>query len=374
MKTITEYVKNDTTFADLPDGLKDGVLFDIETTGFKAEYNPIYLIGCANACDDGYLITQFLAESRSDERELLDAFISYITEISNAAEKPVPLITFNGNRFDIPYVDRRTAKYGGSYCLAAHPKYDIYRFASKNKTLFGLPDLKQKSLERFIGIERDDMYSGGELIDVVKEYHEDHDPKKERLLLLHNNEDVKGMIALLTLFNLSEVALSENITIDDIMTDEDAGDVTVIFSGALGKPLPAEFTIHEEGFHIKMGPARLKGAIKPYTGTLRLYFSDTSSYVYLIDEKKIVPKLIAADIPKDRKRKAEPAECFAEKEGVFIRIPSSGADIYDTHRYIKEHKAKEEYAALDMSEGISKEWLSLYISDLLRERICTRMD
>ena len=64
--------------------------------------------------------------------------------------------------------------------------------------LFALPDLKQKTVEQFIGLNRQDMYNGGELIKVYQEYQKNPDEKLISLLKQHNYEDVIDMPKLLS--------------------------------------------------------------------------------------------------------------------------------------------------------------------------------
>lgn len=68
--------------------------------------------------------------------------------------------------------------------------------ARKCKSILSLSDYKQKTIEHFLGIEREDMYSGGELIDIYRKFaakpsdtaHNEY----RKLLLLHNHDDIEG--------------------------------------------------------------------------------------------------------------------------------------------------------------------------------------
>ena len=59
--------------------------------------------------------------------------------------------------------------------------------------MLGLENLKQKSIERFLGIAREDKYNGGQLIEVYGEYLQTHSELLKHLLILHNEDDLKGM-------------------------------------------------------------------------------------------------------------------------------------------------------------------------------------
>ena len=70
--------------------------------------------------------------------------------------------------FDIPYLTNKCQKYKIPEPFSAYEYVDIYKMISGFRFLFALPNLKQKTVEQFIGLEREDAYNGGELIDVYK--------------------------------------------------------------------------------------------------------------------------------------------------------------------------------------------------------------
>ena len=53
--------------------------------------------------------------------------------------------------------------------------------------------MKQKSIEQFLGLAREDKYNGGQLIEVYREYLMTHESFLYDLLILHNEDDLKGM-------------------------------------------------------------------------------------------------------------------------------------------------------------------------------------
>lgn len=103
------------------------------------------------------------------------------------------IITFNGNGFDIPYLRAKCSKYQISDPFENKTFIDIYKQVRSLKFLLALPDLKQKTIEQFLGMEREDKYNGGELIEVYHTYVKN--PSDELLCLLkqHNYEDVLAM-------------------------------------------------------------------------------------------------------------------------------------------------------------------------------------
>ena len=107
------------------------------------------------------------------------------------------LVHFNGDTFDIPFLEKRCARLKLPYSLNGLNSVDIYRKIRPLKKLLGLCSLKQKAVEAFLGVDRKDVCSGGELIEVYNEYLHTHDEGLLKLLLLHNEDDLKGMPSIL---------------------------------------------------------------------------------------------------------------------------------------------------------------------------------
>lgn len=190
MKTLKNPILSDTTkeLASFFEAPQDILFFDIETTGFSARSACVYLIGCAYLTTNGWETRQFFAETPDDEADVLQQFFSF------AASFPV-MVHFNGTTFDVPFLQTRAKKFGLSF-VPASVQHDIYKKISPYKNLLHLPGCRQKQLEEFIGIHREDHFNGGELIELYHSY--TRQPTKELLdiLLLHNREDLEGMTTL----------------------------------------------------------------------------------------------------------------------------------------------------------------------------------
>ena len=112
-------------------GKREEILFfDIETTGFSADYSHLYLIGCIFYHQDCWHLLQWFAETAESEEELLHAFFSFIKKFQI-------LIHFNGDRFDIPFLIKRCSHLGLSYDFSDIISIDIYRRIKPYKTLIG---------------------------------------------------------------------------------------------------------------------------------------------------------------------------------------------------------------------------------------------
>lgn len=102
-------------------GPKEQLLFfDIETTGFSGDTSQLYLIGCVYHDGFGWKLIQWFADTRQAESELLDAFFVFIKRFKT-------LIHFNGDRFDIPYLEKCCRRLGPSHSFEGMESMDIYK-------------------------------------------------------------------------------------------------------------------------------------------------------------------------------------------------------------------------------------------------------
>ena len=167
--------------------LPDILFLDIETTGFLTGSSSIYLIGCAYYEDGNWKLRQWFAQTPDEESEILSAFLTF-------AEPYSYLIHYNGNTFDLPFLRKKADKYGISYTLSSKKGLDIFRRITPYKNFLKLPDCKLKTIESFLGIHREDIYTGGQLIQVYHDYTSSHDYDLYHTLILHNADDMKGML------------------------------------------------------------------------------------------------------------------------------------------------------------------------------------
>ena len=168
--------------------MKLGVL-DIETTGLNSRRSQ-FVLGGLLTIDDNYLkVEQFFAEDLKQEQETLQAFIS-------AVEKTDFLLTYNGQHFDIPFIKSR-ARSAAEQLPFNLDLYQVVRSYSPIRKF--LPNLKQKTVENFMGLwdSRKDEISGKESVDLYYEYVSEKNPAVKQRILLHNHDDVLQLYRLL---------------------------------------------------------------------------------------------------------------------------------------------------------------------------------
>ena len=171
------------TLDELIDIPPNHFVFDIETTGLNSNYCKVILIGILFNQDNKTVIKQFFADTEDDEKELLLSFINTIKNYQNH-------ITFNGLTFDIPFLNTRLKKHNIDFYLSKNDDIDILKLIRPFKEKLSLSDCKLKTIEKYLGIHREDTISGKESIDLYKDYSVNQNIDLKEKILLHNYEDI----------------------------------------------------------------------------------------------------------------------------------------------------------------------------------------
>jgi len=209
---------------------------DIETTGFSHKYNSIYLIGLVHYSykDIGWKLVQFFADNLNDEKNLLYQFNEYIKDFKIA-------ITYNGDSFDIPFLENRMSKYNLSSNLKGIESFDIYRKVKLESSYLNLGNFKLKTLEESIGIFRDDKYTGKDCVEFYNQYLNTKDEVLLNRILNHNYDDLYYLIPVMNIFNIIEDSKSLFILNNGnkvkvkIKNIEIQGDILIIYCEASKK-------------------------------------------------------------------------------------------------------------------------------------------
>lgn len=291
------------------------LLMDIETTGFTAGATHLYLIGCCYYEGGKWHIIQWFAEHYEEEEELLRSFFEFSRNYTH-------LIHYNGNNFDIPYLQNKCTQHHLFYDFGHLTGVDLYRRISPYKKLLKLDSLKQKSIERFLHLPRNDKYDGGQLIGIYHDYVKN--PLKEacELLVLHNYEDLKGMLDILPVLAYVDV-FNQPLHVTHARRLE--------YTNSAGKPVPALIidavlpvavpvpvsygvqdcflTIRDDELSIKISMLR---------GELKFFYPDYQNYYYLPEEDMAMHKSVAAYVDKNHRQQATARNCYLRKSGLFL--------------------------------------------------------
>lgn len=182
---------------------EEAVFLDIETTGLSPMRSFIYLIGLVfiDLKKVTMHITQLIAEDRDEEEEILKLMKERLKGYKT-------VVTYNGNSFDLPFIAKRSERYGIE--PIAMDSFDMYEKLRLHKDTLKLDGLKQKNIEKKLGITREDRYNGGECINFYKDYVKNKSAESFDKFVLHNYDDLLYMPATMSILDL----LDEKITID----------------------------------------------------------------------------------------------------------------------------------------------------------------
>lgn len=194
----------------VPDILKKRILnkkicfMDIETTGFSRKYNHIILIGILYIDNSKTEIIQFFAANEKDEKTLLSEFKDFISDFE-------VVVTFNGDAFDIPFINSRLIHHRINYQLDKNQGIDILKVIRNKKNILGLEKCNLKSIEKFLGIAREDTINGKESIEMYYEYIKTKNDNIRDIILRHNYEDIYNLPKVMKIFDIIDEKSRINI-------------------------------------------------------------------------------------------------------------------------------------------------------------------
>ena len=169
-------------------------IVDIETTGLSAERDAVVLIGLMLPKGDTFVARQYLAEDVQEEQEVLKTFLDDVAHAD-------AVVTYNGARFDIPFIKHRMEVLGLDSKRFQHVyNLDLYPMLRKFSDIPKfVANLKQKTVEAFAGLwsNREDEIDGGESVKLYFHYAATGDEEAEAKILLHNRDDIMQLGRLL---------------------------------------------------------------------------------------------------------------------------------------------------------------------------------
>ena len=308
---------------------EETVYFDIETTGFSADVTALYLIGCIYFKEGEWQLLQWFAEDNKSEKEALSAFSDFIKDKKY-------LICYNGTTFDLPYLTKKYEKYSLSFQAYKYKIIDFYRVFSSYRKFLGLSGLKQKEVEAYLGILREDKYSGGELVEwyakFLKLRFSDSSEKEEiyKTLILHNSDDLAGLARLTKLYNFIKELETLINSGDELEIDCVVDDTTgkIILSTKVDFDILRKDELRGDGFSCcfidESTANRIDLTLDMYETELKLFYKDYKNYYYLPKEDMVIHKSLAAFVDKENKVKASASNCYTRQRGSFIKLPESG--------------------------------------------------
>lgn len=373
---------------------KNSVCFDIETTGLSPASSFLYLIGCVYQDNGRFYLIQWLSDDILKEEELLLDFTEWLSRFRC-------LIHYNGTAFDIPYLAAKCKKYGIACNFDSFGSIDIYKRILPYRRYFPTQNLRQRTMEEFLRIKREDVFSGQDLIPVYTAYlgrarYETYHNGEQAgdyaclssdqvlaalqtngrlpdipaatllsFLLGHNREDAANLPALLALLSYTD-GFGCRFACEGAQEERNAVVIRLRTACPVPVPLTAEFqafTKSENACHCTFS---LSGdcavlRIPVFEGEVRHYYENYKDYYYLTEEGIVSHKSVAAYVSTQYRRKAKPEECFYKKSGRFL--PQAAA--YDTPYYLRAYKQKISYFEITEEFLSSPEKLTRYACHIL---------
>ncbi len=338
----------------------DILLFDIETTGIDYRFTHIYLIGAVCFHDNTGTSIQWFAESPEEELSILKGFLSFCSSYSY-------LLHYNGNRFDIPYLAKKCHYYQLTETLQKKTSIDLFFYLRPHKHLLKLPNLKQKTLESFLSVNRKDMFDGKDLISVYQAYCADFDSVKRDILLLHNYEDITGLMHILPLLTLCHLKY-ENLMVNDITensyhTVDHLPKKELLVTLTSDCHLPFTITLSNDLYYMIRSNNTIKLRIIILEKELKHFFQQYKDYYYLPMEDMAIHKSVAVYADKSNRRKANASNCYVKKKGSFLPQPANG----NPADYRLSYKDKQTYFVYDGKFIHNKAQFTEYVKSILRE-------
>ena len=343
--------------------LEDVLFFDIETTGLGPGNSRVFLIGVIekNREDPYPVLIQFLAEENTENEEM-----ALLRSFSALAQKKKHLAHFNGTTFDVPYLAHRCRYLGLDQSFSSLSQIDLYRELSKLSPFFSqMPDHKQKSYENLMHYPRKDQLSGKEMINFYQIYVKSNEINIQNLLLLHNHDDLKGMLSLLPLgylkdffsgyFSVLEVQEIQESTLEGCQIRH------LLFSLEFPFSIPVRLSAATNLCRISIENSRGKIKMPLYEGTLKYFYPDYQNYYFLPYEDEAIHKSVAIYTDPSRRRKAKASECYKKYTGTFVSAPGNLP-----LPLLKEHYKDSSTYALWPFKDSSPKFLRKYLLEILK--------
>lgn len=300
---------------------KEKALFmDIETTGLSKEKTSLYLIGCGYYIGDDLITKLFFADSPDEELELLNAYIDFQKSFSH-------LFHFNGTKFDIPYLEYKAKKYNIDGIFDNICQVDVYIMSKPLRQLLFPVSMRQKCIEEFMQISREDKYNGGELIEVYHSYCKDKSPESFNALITHNLEDVLGMHKILPILHYLDLMKNPLVYQDHFVNEY------TDFNGNKGKELIINYTSNvniPKSFNARTETLYLKANAETNIFSFRLpiitcdmkrFYENYRDYYYLKYQDCCIHKSAAMGLEKSQYIKATKENCYQKITGDFVKQP-----------------------------------------------------
>lgn len=292
---------------------EDAVFFDIETTGLSRKTSHLFIIGAIYKEADQVIFLQWFVQRPSEEKEVL-------TEFSQLVADKKTLLHYNGQTFDIPYVQYRAGFWDLEDPCSPEKgleSQDLYQKMRSLKDLFHCASMKQKDAEKILHFPRKDQVDGKELLEIYHAYMRSGDENALDVLLLHNRDDLFGMLTiyrfLLYIQDLKKGAIPPAVSL--------AGDCLYL-KLTTEDSCPANLEVSTDHYSLAIQGNEVLITLQGSAGCFRHYYQNYKDYFYLPLEDTAIHKSVGIYVDPSCREKAKADNCYTKKEGHFFYQPS----------------------------------------------------
>lgn len=311
MYTHTETFTTDIAMADKT------LLLNIETTGLSSRNAFIYMIGLGWQHDAVLTFECLLAESRMDERKLLDAFHDRLLAFDQ-------IFTYGGHSFTYRFLTERWYNYHDEKdnLFDGIQTDDLQKDISAYKAFLPLADLKKLTVEQFLRFNRQSLQTGKEMIDIYTQWERSHATDLRAMLLAHHTDDMQSLIQLQSLsaytgfwkgyFTVLSWQIEKN---------------HCIFRLSLAETIMQPIQYQTEYAVVSLDANEAIVTVQVYSGRLKHFLpGPVKDYYYLPAEDQAVHRSVACYVDKAYRQKATAATCYITRESFFL--PTGQNDLY----------------------------------------------
>lgn len=293
----------------MPDSplLENHFLLDIETSGLLKNNHSIISIGIIYQESSKIKSVQWFAKSTMVEKELLIAFLQFCQPFSK-------VYTYNGNRFDIPFILSRLTYHGLN-------TDDFTRLLCIDlKKVISKLDDKRMIAEQILGYTRVSTLTGKEIARLYPLLSKNNTTTHQSVILNHQLDELKSLLCFYEYYTLI------NHLADYQLLDLDSSDNMVLCVKLQTlHPFKNACVIKVQNIELVWSAQTpyLLLRIPIYQGVFKKYLRPAKDYYWITDQQQLMHKSIAQFIPKAFKQKVHPKDCFIKQSGAFIKLYTS---------------------------------------------------
>lgn len=291
------------------------LFIDIETTGFTAKGSSLYLIGCIYYKEKSFYLIQWFATNYEDEVNILKEFFHFSKDYSS-------FVHFNGNNFDIPYLQQKAIFYKLPDTFERFEALDLYRRIAPFKDFLKLPNCKQKTIETFLNVDREDTFQGGELISIYHDYVQSPNDFNLQALLLHNADDIQGLVTLLPVLAYCDLFM-DTVRVTKVQANyytdyNDDKKQEILMKLHFKNPLPVTISQSIRGCYFTGFESEGTLKVPLFEGELKYFYANYKDYYYLPVEDNAIHKSVAHFVDRDHRIKATASTCYTRKQSSYL--------------------------------------------------------